>query len=198
MPIKSNSTLPNGDVLVLWEITEDYSFFKNKVTLTDEMWAKFDQISFPKRKTEWLVSKYIIQNHFNHKVELSYNDRKLCLTNSQYEVSISHNNTYCCVMISQKACGIDIENISRLSDKLAERFMSSKELYLANTQTLQCVVWTAKEALYKRINVDEIDFRKDFHIKTISDKDISIEYDNKVYTFNYFEINKCIVSYNTN
>jgi len=61
--------------------------------------------------------------------------------------------------------GIDIESVNRDFGKVEKRYMSDQELRQTNgNQTLQCLYWCAKEAVFKLVKEDGIEFRQQIHI----------------------------------
>lgn len=195
MPIKSKIPLDNNSTLYIWELTESYSYFESKVKLSEKMMRHYNSISSDKRKREWLTSKFIIQNHFSERVEMDYEERKLILKNFDIKISISHNDLYCCVLISNFSCGVDVESKNRNFEKVSKRFLSDSEQKFISGNELQCISWCAKEALYKAIEEDEIDFRDDFIINNISNDMVVIDYMNSEFHLTYFTVKDCIVCY---
>lgn len=53
------------------------------------------------------------------------------------------------VIISERRCAIDIEDIGRDFSRAASRFMTPDECALGCDPRLQAAVWCAKETLYK-------------------------------------------------
>ncbi len=192
MPQIINKKLSGSSRLIVWEITEDLEFFESRVSLPDKLHENYLSIGAVGRRREWLVSKYIIQSQISG-VEMYYSERKLCLKNTDLKVSISHTDKYCCVMFSDMDCGVDIESTNRNFDRVAKRFLNENEREFIISQREKCVAWCAKEALYKKINVKEIEFKDDFVTTCISNDSVEVEYKQKVYKFKYFNIGESIV-----
>ncbi len=82
-------------------------------------------------------------------------------------ISISHTKGYWAIQSSQSQCGLDIELHTRRSEHIAQKFASHQEIELCSkvfplNPTL--LIWCAKEALFKWLIEDGIDFRKDLSI----------------------------------
>lgn len=195
MPLKSKIALSKNRTLIIWEMTESYDFYKSNIVLSRPMEEIYGKISHPNRKKEWLASKYIIQSHIDCGENLEYLNDKLIVGRSGIEVSISHNNRYCCVLLSDSRCGIDLEKIDRNFDKVSSRFLSEIELDYVNTQRLKCVAWCAKEAIYKMISTRNINFKTAFTIESTTDDVVNMKYENRTFKLGYFQFDDCIICY---
>ena len=194
MPRCLEQTFRNGNVLIVWEITEDLDFIEDKITLSDSLKRIYDSITAISRKKEWLISKLIILEFLGTEIEYHYNNRKLILTGTNTKVSISHTKEFCCVLFSESECGIDIESQNRNFDRVAKRFLSSKEFAQINAKQYS-IAWCAKEALYKKISENIIEFNEDFIIESILNNIVKIKYNNLHYTLNYQEYKNNIICY---
>ena len=73
--------------------------------------------------------------------------------------SITHTNTWCAVAAARsttiQGIGIDVETIERVSRRIAAKVMTPEEMLLIkqttaeDAQTMLCLVFSAKEAVYK-------------------------------------------------
>ena len=195
MPLKSKLVIDEDKTLIIWEMTEDYTFFEPSVTFSKSMADIYGKISHPNRKKEWLTSKYIIQSITDCDKGLEYVGGKLMVVGSDIEVSITHNSRYCCVLLSKTRCGIDIEKIDRDFDRVASRYLSDDELEFINNQKLKCVAWCAKEAIYKMVSKTSINFKTDFIIESISENEVGMRYNKVLYKLGYFQHDDCIICY---
>lgn len=83
------------------------------------------------------------------------------------QISISHTGSYVAIMDSAEPCGVDIEFTDRRVEHLASRFASEQELTLCRAifpANPALMVWCAKEALYKLLGREGVDFRRDLCI----------------------------------
>ena len=86
------------------------------------------------------------------------------LVNLPYHISLSHSFDYAAVMISRsRPVGIDIEQIKEKVERIAEKFLSPRELGFItqdNNRIQQLYVcWCAKEAIYKCYGQKEVSFQ---------------------------------------
>lgn len=82
-------------------------------------------------------------------------------------ISISHSLTYVAVAVASGCVGIDIEQPRQQLEKVAPRFLSDREQIVAESMPLGLLrAWTAKEAVFKAIRGQGVDFARDI---TLSD-----------------------------
>ena len=165
---KTEISFTGANILVL-EIDES----------ADELLTKFDQIEFysdeynkissEKRKREFLGVRLALKELLGTNVMVSYDSNgKPCLQDNSYHISISHSGNWIAVIAHPtRVVGIDIECPSDKIQKLYTRFLSEKEQEELsqgkNLKQLQ-LAWSVKEALYKIIGKEAVDFAKQLHI----------------------------------
>ncbi len=99
------------------------------------------------------------------------------LPQGQGFISFSHGADRACVLYSKHEphLGVDIEKISARVLKVAPRFLSTAEWRHLQThfsapeelQQAATLYWTAKEALFKAVHQDKIDYQQDFSLTLI-------------------------------
>ena len=91
------------------------------------------------------------------------------LPDSSLSLSISHTNGYAAVLLQEQgAAGIDIEYRSDRVLKIRSRFMSPEENASVGPdyETEHLLVhWCAKEALFKMIRQQDVDFIEHLHVE---------------------------------
>jgi len=93
------------------------------------------------------------------------------LLHSQHSISISHTKNYVAVMLSaHQLIGVDIEQRSERIHRIRHKFMhaSEEEVIKSSGQVDETVAlllhWAAKEALFKAVPEEGIDFVKELRI----------------------------------
>ena len=84
-------------------------------------------------------------------------------------VSITHSRQWAVVALGElkdAPFGIDVENANRIQlQRVAPRVLSSEELTAALSESQGFVkAWTAKEAVFKAVSVDGVDFKNDIRL----------------------------------
>lgn len=94
------------------------------------------------------------------------------LATNEAFISISHTAQFVAVAIGNKEQGVDIELVDRQVAHLASRFASAAEIEIARgvfAQNPALLLWCAKEATYKTLHRDGVDFAKDMIITSAVD-----------------------------
>jgi len=82
------------------------------------------------------------------------------------EVSLSHTGLYLAIMIANKPCGLDIEQLQGKVLRIAHKFVREEEraLYCVEDEMFGChLIWGAKESLFKLYSDKQVDYLK--HLK---------------------------------
>lgn len=193
---KTQISIDEAKILVL-EINES----------ADELFEKFDQIDFyseeynkissEKRKREFLGVRLALKELLGTNVMVSYDSNgKPCLQDNSYHISISHSGKWIAVMAHPtRVVGIDIECPSDKIQKMYTRFLNEKEQEeLSQGKDLKQLqlAWSVKEALYKIIGKEAVDFAKQLHIfpfevKTEGEINAKHVLTEKQYKLSYFQ-----------
>lgn len=168
MPLYKTISLPGGKIAV-WQITEQVAdvaaFFSPEELASPD----FQKYSFDKRKIEWLVSRLLIKELLGSNYRLSYlGSGKPVIDHPEFRhISITHSSDFVAVFVHQDATvGIDIESTNRDFQKIEKRYLSEEELHdVGNSNDLHCLYWCAKEAVFKLVLDEGIEFRTQIRIE---------------------------------
>jgi phosphopantetheinyl transferase len=155
--------------LLVWEITESIDELLQQVSLSEFELAAFEKFGSSKRKREFLGVRLALKNLVGeHRFIYYHPDGKPYLQGNDFHISISHSDKWIAVMADPThSVGIDIECPSKKMDKIYRRFLSEteqKELYAEKDIRKLQIAWSAKEALYKIIGKQAVDFANQLHI----------------------------------
>lgn len=177
MPLVKTIPQPGG-VIGIWQLTETLADLLPSVPPESLDDPDFKQYSFDKRKVEWLATRLLIAQLIGADFTISYfkNGRPI-LNHVQFkQVSISHSRDFVAVFLHERRhVGLDVENISRNYSSVEKKYLSDDELIQVNQdQLLRCIYWCAKEAIFKMVPEDGIEFRQQIHISPFNpEKDSS-------------------------
>jgi 4'-phosphopantetheinyl transferase len=179
MEIKFDEIFYSNDVaLLLCEMDADIELLKARLSNFEFYQQQFETLRTDKRKREFLAARIACNILANADVEVNYDaNNKPFLQNSSHKISISHaKNTLCVAMHAQHDVGVDIEFATPRMLSLQNRFCNANELakYANNAKALLSI-WCAKEALYKVIGSEAVDFSKQLEIVEINDDAGTIE-----------------------
>lgn len=121
------------------------------------------------RKREWLSVRVLLYLLLGEAKEIDYEPSgKPYLKDRSSFISISHTKGYVAVILSPVAeVGIDVEQYGQRIHKVAHKFMRPDEeagVYENESTWALLLHWSAKEVLFKCVNVAEVDFREHLRI----------------------------------
>jgi len=124
-----------------------------------------------KRKREWLAARVLLKQLIAEEKEILYTDSgKPYLADESYFISISHTKGYISLILDEKkSVGIDIEYISSRVEKIQKRFVNEEEeKNISKKHPLIHLLlhWSAKEALFKLLEENDIEFKTQLHINS--------------------------------
>jgi len=155
--------------LLVWELTESVDTLKGQLNLTEQDRIAFEKIVSEKRKLEFLGIRVALKSLLGKDIKIEYDSEgKPYLADRSYQISISHSNQWIAVMAHPKRkAGIDIECPTDKIQKLYRRFLSiteQKELSEGNDIRQLLLAWSAKEAMFKIIGKEALDFANQLRI----------------------------------
>ena len=161
-------TTNGADVLII-ENKESLSEMESMLVNFEIYRPAYEKLTTDKRKAEFLGLRIGINELLNGVYEIIYNeDGKPCLKNEQLHISLSHSGKWLAIIAHPtKKVGIDIECPAPKLEKLYKRFLSEveqEELYKTKNIVKLQIAWSAKEALYKIIGNDAVEFASQLRI----------------------------------
>jgi phosphopantetheinyl transferase len=171
---------------MIWEITEDLSFFQsfpeNWTTNKDHEIASQKKLeSSAARFCLWSLCQQISKGPW----DLRKDDRnRPYLDQSDYHISLSHSFPFVAAVIShKKLVGIDLERFGRNVEKIGPRFLSSEEWNLwQDSHSDLTKAWTCKEAIYKAMGVPGLAFQQDIQLPLFANNPFEIHVRDKKIT----------------
>jgi phosphopantetheinyl transferase (holo-ACP synthase) len=160
-------------IIGMWEITEEATSLMQRSQFSYREKKEFAHISSERRKREYLTVRLLLKELLGKNPEIFYDGLgRPQLSNSDYNLSISHSADLAVIFLSQKKIGIDVENTERNIEKVAARFLNVHEREFVKTtadqQKTMVVLWCAKEAIFKCSEKQGIDFGKEIYILPFS------------------------------
>lgn len=185
----------NFYTIVLWQSDENLCELEKMAQLTESEYQYYSTLTHPTRKREWITSRYVIKLELGFDVSTIYSGRKPLLDGSDKHISISHSENMVSIIFSDTPCGIDIEDSSRNFERVYKRFLSQTEQQIIKGKDI-ARAWCVKEAAYKMIGRDDIDFATMFEIVEFDEKKSKsfMTYNNKMYEFNVFVFNNFVIA----
>lgn len=159
----------NGALLGIWKMDETINELINLFPPETRLAAKnsINKIGSNRRALELLTSRIMLLELLGRAITiLNQEDGKPYLDDNSYHISISHTKGYVAILLHESySVGIDIETISNRIVKIADRFISENEYINPEHKTLHLLLhWSTKECLFKIINEQGVDFKKQLHV----------------------------------
>lgn len=152
----------------IWKLEESSEELSGSFSEEELSDSDFRKYSYEKRKTEWLAARILVRHLIGADFKILYSETgKPILIHPEYKsLSISHSRDYVAVILHKtKDVGIDLEGLTRNYNSIQRRYLSGEELAQTKQDpVLQCLYWCAKEAIFKLLANDGIDFREQIRI----------------------------------
>ena len=177
--------------ILVWEITET---LEEIIALGEGI--NTSNYTSEKRKKEHLASRLLV-NEICPTKTIIYNEFGAPELNNGKHISISHSKELVAVILSDKKTGLDIEQISEKSLRIASKFVSARNLIKLNKEKAT-LIWCIKEAIYKWHQKGKVDFIKDIIIPEFSAKKhgkVTAYFRGKKLNLNYLKINNHYLVY---
>ena len=175
MGLYLRKTLDNKTEIAVWQITESEEELKGLSSIPGDELEEISLIRNESQRKQKLAVRALLNVVFDEKVYLSHHDNgKPFLENCITNISITHTEKYVAIIINdEEDLGIDIESLDRDFSVVEKKALSDEEIedldnYRRNEQL--AIYWCAKEAIFKRMSQNRIDFAEqieveDFNIK---------------------------------
>lgn len=181
MPIVERYSTGTGNI-ALWQLTESTDELFRITSLTASETQFYKTLQNDRRKREWLAWHAMLRMEVGQGVPTAYDGvGKPILENHDGFISVSHCDGYVALYISEKQCGIDIEVTDRNYQRTASRFMSPEEnkVLFAAAEKKYPLAWCTKEAVYKYLGREGVDFLEDMTVCDFTLDRISVRLSDK-------------------
>lgn len=168
--------LDNGATISIWEIVESEEELLNLCSIPNDEIEELQLTKSVARRREKLAVRALLNELFDGKVYLGHHDNgRPFLQNSLTEISISHTNRYVCVLTHpEESVGVDIESLNRDFSAVEKKALSCEEIENLSEKSRNlhlAIHWSAKEAIYKRMSLSDVDFSKQIEIKRFTPRE---------------------------
>ncbi|MGL6269572.1 MAG: 4'-phosphopantetheinyl transferase family protein [Chitinophagaceae bacterium] len=178
MPLFYQQDINENTRLGLWQITEEESFFLEKVPLSRE-------ITHPHKRLQHLAGRYLLQflyPEFPYELIRIADTRKPFLEDEAFHFSISHCGNMAAALVSSKVrVGVDVEEATPKISRILHKFLHPQEMSWLHEQPafskeinnddpasvflLPTLLWSAKESVFKWYGSGQVDFSE--HIRLL-------------------------------
>ena len=176
MGLYSRKELDNGAEIAVWEVTESEEELLSIISIPNE---ELDELFLTKsgaRRREKLAIRALLNTIFEDKVYLGHHDNgSPFIQNNPVHISITHTDRFVAIILHKtEDVGIDIESLSRDFSAVEKKALSEDEvddLSDKNRNQQLAIYWCTKEALYKRMSRNGVDFAKQMEVERFTPHD---------------------------
>lgn len=183
MPFFTLETDPIG-TRALWQLTENDEQLEAlcaglPLGNGEGLWVEACQrFRAPARRAQWVAARLLLSRLGLPPTSIAYlpSGRPIVRISQDtapqslmpHEVSISHTHGYVAVIVSDNPVGIDIEQIGPRVHRVASRFIDPAtlpaDLNFDELTRYLLLHWSAREAIFKCLDLPGVDFREHLHI----------------------------------
>ena len=165
----SKKNIANGAIIACWKVEESVEELLLMLGNDEKLAQQISQFGSEKRKLEFLATRVLLNVVLDDEKKINYLPSGApYLADKSFNISIAHTGVYVTIILhSTKKVGIDIEKISDKAVRVKHKFLSEDEINFVETsleKTHLTLLWCAKEALYKIIDNEIIDFVADLRV----------------------------------
>jgi hypothetical protein len=163
MPIVFEKQITSAKKLAVWDITEPFDFFIEKLNL------QYDPNRNEQRQLEQAAAMQLLNVLAGRDLHLQLEKDKFgkpFIKDETSAVSFSHSKKLVACLYCEEgsAVGIDIEYFRNNINLLAKRFSSVNDKTGHEGQLHHQIVWGAKEVLFKIYSIKELNFIQHLHL----------------------------------
>jgi hypothetical protein len=163
MPLVFEKQITSAKKLAVWDITEPFDFFLEKLKL------QHDPNRNEQRQLEQAAAMQLLNVLSGRDLHLQLEKDKFgkpFIKNQTCTVSFSHSkNLVACLYCEEGSeVGVDVEYLRANIHILAKKFLSENDKTGYEGQLHHQITWGAKEVLYKIYSIKELDFIEHLHL----------------------------------
>ena len=102
------------------------------------------------RRSEFLTWRAMVADYLGYLPEIVYNHVGAPqIVGSTLNIGVSHTADCVAVVLSERACAVDVERKDRDVERISDRFITSEERNLCSRPEVLVALWSARECYYK-------------------------------------------------
>lgn len=180
MPFYQSLQVGSSEVF-LWKVIESKEELLSAVSLSDVETLYLQSLTSVRRKQEWLSVRALLRQQISKSSQILYSPWGVpSLSDKRENISISHNKEFAVVALNPFCkIGVDVECKDRNFEKVVFRYTVSEELqplHHLSRQELLCLIWCAKEAAFKTLEEEGVEFKEHLLFKFIEGNQFEIGY----------------------
>ena len=170
MALYLRKKLENKAEIAVWQVTETEEELMNLVSVPNDELEEISLFRSESQRRQKLAVRALINEMFEEKMYLNHHDNgKPYLENCVTNISITHTEKYVAIIIhDEEEVGIDVESLDRDFSAVEKKALSEDEIDDLDDEKKNeqlAIYWCAKEAIYKRMSQNRVDFSEQIEVE---------------------------------
>lgn len=172
MGLYLKKTLDNDAEILVWHITESENELKQMSSIPSDEMEEIAMYKSESQRRQKLAVRALLDAAFDEKVYLNHHDNgKPFIENEAINISITHTDKYVAIILHpEDDLGIDIESLDRDFSAVEKKALNEDEIDDLDDDKEEkneqlAIYWCAKEAIYKRMSVNKVDFAEQIEVE---------------------------------
>lgn len=175
MGLYLHKTLENDAEILVWQITESEEELKKMCSIPSDEMEEIEMYRSESQRKQKLAVRALLEQAFDEKVYLNHHDNgKPFIENEAINISITHTEKYVAIILhDEDDLGIDIESLDRDFSAVESKALNEDEIDDLEDDKEEkneqlAIYWCAKEAIYKRMSVNKVDFAEQIEVESFN------------------------------
>ena len=170
MALYLRKKLDNKAEIAVWHVTETEKELLDLVSVPNDELEEISLFRSESQRRQKLAVRALINEMFEERMYLNHhNNGKPYLENCVTNISITHTENYVAVIIhDEEEVGIDVESLDRDFSAVEKKALSEDEIEDLDDEKKNeqlAIYWCAKEAIYKRMSQNRVDFAEQIEVE---------------------------------
>ncbi len=167
--------LDNKAEIAVWQITETEEELMSLISVPNDEMEEISLIRNQNQRMQKLAVRALLNEVFEEKMYLNHHDNgKPYLENCVTNISITHTDKYVAIIThDEDDLGIDIESLDRDFSAVEKKALSEDEIDDLDEDKRNeqlAIYWCAKEAIFKRMSQNRVDFAEQIEVEKFRPK----------------------------
>ena len=170
MALYLRKKLDNKAEIAVWQVTETEQELLSLISVPTDELEEIMLFRSESQRRQKLAVRALLNEVFEEKMYLNHHDNgKPYLENCATDISITHTDKYVAIIISDDdEVGIDIESLDRDFTVVEKKALSEEEIEDLDDEKKNeqlAIYWCAKEAIFKRMSQNRVDFAEQIEVE---------------------------------
>ena len=175
MALYLRKKLDNKAEIAVWQVTETEEELLNITSVPNDELEEISLFRNESQRKQKLAVRALINEMFEEKMYLNHHDNgKPYLENCATNISITHTDKYVAgITHEEEEVGIDIESLERDFSAVEKKALSEDEIDDLEDEKKNeqlAIYWCAKEAIFKRMSQNRVDFAEQIEVEKFRPK----------------------------